>query len=100
MSRSPTSLLPKFVSERDTFAAVFTLAAGETITSCTAATSLVWGTDASVVSMVASAVTISGDTCLVLIINGVAGNIYLLRFTATTSAGRVLTNDTIFEVRA
>lgn len=100
MSRSPTSLLAKFVSESDTFSATFTLAAGETLASCTAVMSLLWGTDASVASMVSGAVSTSGSTATVLVIAGVAGNIYRLRFTATTSTGRVLTNDSIFEVRA
>jgi hypothetical protein len=100
MSRSPTSLLAKFVSEQDTFAAVFTLADGETISSCTATPSVLWGTDVSVAAMAPGAVTIAGDTCTVLVIAGVAGNVYNLRFTATTSTGRVLINDSIFEVRA
>lgn len=100
MSRFPTSLLAKFVPESDTFAATFTLAAGETITGCTAVTSLLWGTDAAVASMPSGAVSISGDTVTVTIAAGVAGNICRLRFTATTSTGRILIDDTIFEVRA
>lgn len=99
MHRIPTSLAPKIVGETDNFSAVFALASGETIVSATTTCTPAWGTDAAASSMVGDQ-SISGNTVTTSIDAGVAGNIYQLRFTATLSTERVLTNDIWFEVRA
>jgi hypothetical protein len=66
------------------------LAVGETITGATV-TALVWsGNDPTPSNLISGAATISGTVVSQKLTGGVAGNIYAVTCTATTSAGQTL----------
>ncbi len=92
MSQQRISFDPKPVAEK--FDAKFDfskfLAVGVTISTNSTVSSLYSGTDASPTALVSGSATVTGGEVAQLIIAGVAGNVYLLTCTITTSDTQTL----------
>lgn len=85
-------LLPKQTGETATYAFDFIsrLAVGETITSQSVAATVYSGVDPTPSNIISGSATVSGTIVSQKITGGVAGTIYKLVSTATTSAGQTL----------
>ncbi len=66
------------------------LASGETLSTATVASGVYSGADANPAAMISEAASISGPQVTQFVIGGVAGVVYLLTCTVTTSAGQTL----------
>lgn len=75
------------------------LAAGETISSASTTATVYSGTDASPSSIISGAASISGATVTQVITGGVAGVIYLLTCTATSSASQAMVREAFLVVK-
>lgn len=91
---SSFTTFPSKIDSADIFLSfdfVSQLATGETITGATVSADLFSGTDANPSAIVSGAETVSGSIVQQLIVDGVAGVIYLLSCAVTTSLGATKT---------
>ena len=100
MTRQSTRLDPKDIGDTDVVTFDFTamLNTGESLALAPITSEVYAGTDASPASLLSGAPQIQGLMVLQTITAGVVGVEYLLRCSATTSAGRVLVQSALINV--